>query len=1398
MIASVAWLRVRVLVLSGGLLSLFAVGIGMGHADAADVEIAQIEADYGPEIQPLIKAYCVECHSAKRAEADVDLTAFATWSEVKQQPEVWIKVGEMLDSAQMPPRDAKQPSPAEFKKLQQWVRGYLRAEARARAGDPGRVVLRRLNNVEYTNTLRDLTGLKSLNPAREFPIDSAAGEGFTNTGGALAMSPSLVTKYLDAAKEVAAHAVLLPDGFRFSAATTRSDWTNETLAAIRQFYGQHTSAQGGTQVNLQGIVFDTNGGGRLPLEAYVAATLAERDSLMTGSKSVDAVAQERHLKAKYLRTLWQALTGSDSSLLLDGLRARWRNAKPSDAGALVADIARWQQALFRFTSVGHIGKVGGPKRWLEPVSPLTSRQEIRLKLPAATESNEVVLSFVTSDLGDGNEHDVVVWQQPRLVAPGRPDLPLSEVRELTRDLSARRVAIFSKTTQFLAAAAEASKNSDAVDVAKLAAQFQVEEEPLRAWLEHLGIGGAVKITGHFTQKFSNASGYDFIKGWGSGETPNLAANSSDQHVRIPGKMKPHSVAVHPSPTLRAVVGWQSPVAAKLKVEAAIAHAHPECGNGVMWWLELRRGATRQRLAAGISQGNSVATAGPIDNVTVQPGDVISLVIGPRDGNHSCDLTAVDLKLTSAGEQSREWDLAKDVSSDVLAGNPHADRFGNANVWHFYTEPETGNASQGTVIPTGSILARWLTATAPEERQKLAAELQALLTSPAPQAKDAPDTTLYRQLTSLSGPLFSRVRAARKPADAGSKSAPSRAQSDAELFGLDPAVFGKRPDGSEIDPASLCVRAPSVVEVRLPADLVAGCELVTAATLEPLTGADGSVQAQVVIGKANAAPLQPGRPIIVSEQSATRQRIDKSLNEYRDLFPAALCYARIVPVDEVVTLTLFYREDDHLRRLLLDDAEAAQLDRLWDELHYVSHDALTLVDAYAQLMEYATQDADPKVFEPLRKPIHDRAAAFKKRLVETEPIQLEKLIQFAARAYRRPLTEKEVANFRSLYGKLRGEGLPHDDAWRFTLARVLVSPAFLYRAEKPRPGTSPGAVSDWELANRLSYFLWSTMPDAELQTLAAENKLHDSGTLVSQARRMLRDGRVRQLSNEFACQWLGVRTFDSHSEKSEQVFPTFTQIRGDMHEESVRFFVDLFQRDGSILEVLNADHTFLNEALAKHYGIPGVTGSDWRRVDGVKKHGRGGILTLATTLTQQSGASRTSPILRGNWVVETLLGEKLPKPPKDVPQLPEAETDTEQTVRQLVEKHRSVAACAHCHDRIDPFGFALEGYDAIGRKREKDLGGRVIDVGVELKNGVKFSGADGLRDYLLEKRRDDFVHHFCRKLLGYALGRTVQLSDEPLLEEMQQHLQKNDYRFSVAVERILVSPQFLMTRGADFN
>jgi hypothetical protein len=243
---------------------------------------------------------------------------------------------------------------------------------------------------------------------------------------------------------------------------------------------------------------------------------------------------------------------------------------------------------------------------------------------------------------------------------------------------------------------------------------------------------------------------------------------------------------------------------------------------------------------------------------------------------------------------------------------------------------------------------------------------------------------------------------------------------------------------------------------------------------------------------------------------------------------------------------------------------------------------------------------------------------------------------------------------------------------------------------------------------------------------------------------------------------------------------------------------LFQNDRAVNSILNADYTFLNETLAKHYGIPNVTGPEWRKVDGVQKYGRGGILGLASVQAKQSGASRTSPVLRGNWVVETLLGEKLPKPPPNVPQLPEEEGTDKLTVRQLVERHAKDQACAVCHVRIDPFGFALEKYDPIGRLREKDLGGLVIDTKSKLKDGTEFDGIDGLRNYLLTKKKDVVVRLFCKRLLGYALGRATTLSDTALIDEMVDALHKNEGRITAAVQVIVQSKQFRMVRGSEFE
>jgi hypothetical protein len=1202
------------------------------------------------------------------------------------------------------------------------------------------------------------------------------------------MSPALLSKYLDAGKKVADHAVLLPDGIRFSPGATRRDWTDEVLARIRSFYARFTDSGGGTQVNLQGIVFGTNAGGRLPVEQYLDATIRDREALATGAKSVGDVARQRGLNEKYLGTLWSTLTGTDRSPVLDVLRAQWSHASVEQTAAIASEIGRWQQALWRFTSVGHIGKVGGPKAWMEPVSPIVGRQDLRLKMPAPV-GNEVTLSLVAGDAGDGNAHDFVVWEQPRLVAPGRPDLMLREVGDVAQKLAGMRERAFRSAAGCLGAAALAREAQGRIDVASLAQRHGVEPSVLAAWLDYLGIstdGAAVKIDMPLMGKLTHAGGFEFVNGWGSGETPLVLANSSGQHVRVPGNLKPHGVAMHPSPALNVAAGWMSPVSGPLRIEGRVRHAHPECGNGVTWSLELRRGAIRQRLAAGTAQGATEARVGPVTEIAVQPGDLVSLVIGPRDGNHACDLTAVDLTVAGKGV---DWDLARDVSPDVLAGNPHADTHGHAGVWYFYCEPDKASSGE-RVIPAGSLLARWQSAPTAEERQRLARDLEALLMSGPPAAKDSPDGLLYRQLASLRGPLVSAVRL--EASGPGATAASSGAKQPP--IAIDPALFGTAPG----DLANLRVQAPRVLEIRLPADLVEGCELVTSGRLDATTGREGSVQLQVLAGRPGAPlGLSAGLPVVVSDGSAARRRFEASFDAMRQVFPPSLCYTKIVPVDEVVTLTLFYREDDHLRRLMLDPAQAAEIDRLWAELRFVSMDALTLVDAFQQLLEYASQDADPRVFEPMRQPINDRAAAFRRELTAAEPRHLDAVVALADRAFRRPLSTTEAAELRALYRRLRTEEIPHDEAIRLVLARVLVSPAFLYRIETPPSGDKAAPVSDLELASRLSYFLWSSMPDAELRNAASTGALHRPDILAAQARRMLKDPRVRRLATEFACQWLHIYDFDSLDEKSPRHFPTFAALRGAMHEEAILSFTDLFQNDGSVLSLLDGDHTFLNEALANHYGIPGVTGPEWRRVDGVKKYGRGGILGLAATLAKQSGASRTSPILRGNWVAEVLLGDKLPRPPKNVPQLPDDEAATQGlTMRQLVERHTSDPRCASCHSRIDAFGYALEAYDAIGRRRDRDLGDRPISTAARLRDGTEFDGLDGLRHYLGTTRRDAVIRQFCRKLLGYALGRSTQLSDDPLLEDMEQTLKNNDYRFSAVLATIVASRQFREVRGRD--
>ncbi|MBE2285612.1 MAG: DUF1592 domain-containing protein [Prosthecobacter sp.] len=1240
------------------------------------------------ETRAILQTYCLNCHSTKEQKGDLDLEA----SDIQKEPHVWENVLDQMQLGEMPPKKEKQLSAAEKKQLTDWVRGTLDQIALANAGDPGPVVLRRLSNMEYTYTLRDLTGIESLDPAREFPIDGAAGEGFTNAGAALVMSPALLTKYLDAAKEIASHAVFTPHGMHWSASTSAQDWTDETLAMIRSFYARYSTAGGAQAMNLQGVKFDTNAGGRLPLPRYLDA--------LQGRGSADS------LSPKYLQILRAALTSTKPSILLDPLRAKFR-AKKLNA----ADIEPWQQVLWRFASVGHIGKENGPKAWQEPVTPLVPEHEMRVKL---TSDRDVTLYLTTTDAGDGSDGDEVIWQNPRLVAPGRPDLPIHGLPALLKHLEAQRERIIASTEQCLNAIANGKSDADPALMA--------------AWREYLGYG-TTNLEPLLTKQLKSTPDYNFIQGWQGEQALSVLANSSDATVRTPGVMKAHSVATHPSPTRASVIAWHCDKAGSLRIQGDVTDAHPECGNGVTWALEVRRGHTSEVLASGVAKSAAEQKLGPFENVRVEAGQVVALVIGPRDGNHVCDLTAVNLTLSDG---SKTWDLAKEVSPNILKGNPHG-------AWHFLSQPATLEAAPDVPAP----IAEWRKKPSPELAMKVRQYLE----------KDFP----------LTSPLLR----------------PFLSIGSATSF-----------------PSNPTAKAPSILEIQTPAALANGTEFVVTGKLASKT--HGSVQMQVlmqkpavnvslVAGKAESA-VKNGRwsdnnlitqhtaPIIVNDASVPRTRFEAAFDDFRALFPIALCYTKIVPVDEVVTLTLFHREDEPLRRLMLSKAESSELDRLWDELLFVSEAPLKQVDVFEQLFQFATQDAKPSAFEPMREPILKAAAKFKAQQKAAIEPQKAAVLAFAEKAWRRPLTEKEISGLRAFDPRLM-------------LVRVLTSPAFLYRGEKVPAKTAP--VSTQELATRLSYFLWSSAPDEELRS-------SDLNDLIEQTRRMLRSDKVRRLALEFGCQYLHVRDVATLEEKSERHFPTFLDLRDDMQEEVTRFFIDLIQNNRSIVSLLDADHTFVNAELAKHYGLdverlskvvpPDRESGDssYGRIDGLHAQGRGGILGFAATLAKQAGASRNSAILRGTWLTEIVLGEKLPIPPKGVPVLPE-EAPTDLTERQLIERHSRDENCMGCHKRIDPYGFALEGFDAIGRARK-------ADTKTVLPDGSAIDGLVGLRDYLLTNRRDDFTRQFCRKLLGYALGRGVQLSDKPLIEQMV----KSDLRFGTLVEMIVRSRQFREVRGKEFT
>lgn len=1386
-------LRVVALTVVAGIAVFAWVGSGTAQPPKAVAPAADPRAEFTATVLPVLKKYCNDCHSTKLQKGHLDLERFATVDDVRKDIKPWQSMIEQIETGEMPPKNKPQPTDAEKKQVLAWVRALMESEAKARTGDPGYVPLRRLSNAEYDYTVRDLTGV-DLRPTREFPADGAAGEGFTNAAEALTdVSPALFTKYLNAAKDISERVVLLPDGFRFSPAKTRRDWTDEGTTALRAFYAG------------LGLPAD----GKLPVQPYLAATVKHRDALSRGE--VAKVAEAEKLNAKYLTALWAALSDKTPSLPLDAVRAKWRTATEKDVPALVAEVAAWQTALWKTVRVGSYVQEswgtgpGGGKGYAES----TARQvaidpraadsvPVKLAVKPSPGQAEVVLYLAARDVA-GAKAGQAVWVRPRFEGPGKPTLLLKDYAAYGAAFEVDLKTAFANSAKYLAAAIELA-NDAKLTPGDLAKKHGLDAAFLKKWAALVAVEPHAKdatATGRsvpvvalelLDEKTPPVDQFPAIKGWRKKgtELPVALANPTDKAEQIPGRVSAKTVAVHPMPKEFVAVVWKSPVAASMKVTAKVTHSHPACGNGVAWWLEHRRGDKATVIGEGEVALGGTAEPGA-KSLKVEKGDVLVLAIDAKANDHFCDMTEVWLTVTDTENPKQVWDLAADVAATIAEGNPHADASGNKETWSFVRGPSrpVGGKSLPTGVVAGSLLAKWRAAAADPklatDAVKLAEQVQALLSGPRPAQDKSPDQVLYDALVASESPLFQGIDVA----------AVTKPREKATAFGLPNTRFSGE---------NLTAPVGSVTEVRLPAALFAGREFVADGKFE--AAGDGAAVFEALAAAPGAELRYDGRgSVVASPTSAAYKQLVAGDAAFRAVFPLFVCFPQVVPTDEVVSLKMFHREDGPLTRLFLADEQAKRLDALWAAHRFVSRQPVAEFEYLPQFMAYTTQDT-PKDFQQFftdRKPVFkQRADDFVKEEEAAHPKQLDASLAFAEKAFRRPLADKEKAELRSLYTAIRGKGAAHEEALRGVVARIFVSPAFLFRIEHSPKGKEPAAVNDHELATRLSYFLWASAPDDELRTLAAAGKLRDPKVLAAQTERMLKDARLRALAIEFGTQWLHVRAFDEHNEKNEKLFPTFdAKLRAAIYEESILFFQDLFQSDRPVTAVLDADYVFVNDLLAKHYGIPDVTGSQFRRIDGARKYGRGGVLGLASVQAKESGASRTSPVLRGNWVVETLLGEKLPKPPANVPQLPEEEGADKLTTRQLVERHTRQQECAVCHVRIDPFGFALEKYDPIGRFRVKDSAGQPVDAKSKLKDGTEFEGIDGIRDYLLAKKKDVVTRLFCKRLLGYALGRAVTLSDTSLLDEMVAELNKNGGRVSAAVQAIVRSPQFRTVRGTDF-
>jgi hypothetical protein len=637
------------------------------------------------------------------------------------------------------------------------------------------------------------------------------------------------------------------------------------------------------------------------------------------------------------------------------------------------------------------------------------------------------------------------------------------------------------------------------------------------------------------------------------------------------------------------------------------------------------------------------------------------------------------------------------------------------------------------------------------------------------------------------------------------------------------AFGTSPDGTAIGPDDFTTTGSATFTIDVPPggnilEFQADAEL----------GKDRNAVIRVMLSERPEGTSRDAfqRVVFGDPQSAGYKAFRANMAEYASLLPPN-SHGEANPADKdpvpkpfdntynspehdaFVLKVKYQRSDKFFTDNMVDGADRARLNHAWNDLFgsWPYHDAYLgmLADHYGLKLESRRiADLDAVVIAKLPAAARPHLTSLRAHYDEVaraqalaEPGHIADTLTFASRAWRRPLTATEKAGLRAFYQKARTvHKLDHDDAIRTVIARILVSPAFLYRVETIGRGPEK-SLSGWEMASRMSFFLWSSIPDDELRRAAAAGELSNPALIARQVKRMTADPKARRVATEFFGQWLGFYHFDQYRGVDTGRFPEFTdEVRSSMYDEAVSTFEYIVRQERPLKEILFADYTFLNQPLAKFYGIQkDVTSSDKVvRVEGANAFDRGGALRLGSVLTTTSAPLRTSPVKRGDWILRRVLGTPTPPPPADAGTLPgDDKSFNGLTLRERLAEHKRNATCAACHMRIDPLGFPLEGFDAVGRPRTSYADGKPIDVTGELADQNKIDGTEGLLRYL-QGQDKQVMTTLSKKMIGYALGRTVLASDRPLLADMAAA--GGGASFSDLAIKIATSRQFRNRSGEE--